>query len=82
LSVVVKDDLERPASANARFASAVAGFGMLLRGSEHKGSATFEQVAELARGAVGPDPDGYRAQFCQLVASAEALAAPVQISTK
>jgi Ca-activated chloride channel family protein len=81
LSVAVDGDPGHPASANARFASAVAGFGMLLRDSEHKGQATWEQVAELGRGAVGRDPGGYRSQFCELVETAEALSAPTQIST-
>jgi len=81
LSRTVEDHPEHPASANARFASAVAGFGMLLRDSEHKGEASWGQVAELARGAIGRDPGGYRSQFCELVETAEALAAPTQIST-
>jgi hypothetical protein len=46
-------------SADFRFSSAVAGYGMLLRGSEHKGAATFAMVHELARGAVGADPHGW-----------------------
>ncbi|MCH8822161.1 MAG: VWA domain-containing protein [Planctomycetes bacterium] len=37
------------ASADFKFASAVASFGMLLRGSPHKGNATFESVLYLAR---------------------------------
>jgi Ca-activated chloride channel family protein len=54
----------------------VAGFGMLLRDSEYKGSASFAQVLELARGAQGPDPGGYRAEFVRLVETAQQLAAP------
>src|SRR5690606_24075970 len=48
-------------SDDMRFAAAVAEFGMLLRDSKHRGSATFDDVIVLARGAVGADPDGYRA---------------------
>jgi Ca-activated chloride channel family protein len=62
------------ASADTRFSAAVAAFGMLLRGSEHKGSASFAQVRELARQSLGQDPNGYRAEFLTLVDKAEALA--------
>lgn len=61
-------------SADLRFAAAVAGFGMLLRDSEHKGTATYAAVLELARQGRGDDPDGYRAEFIQLIESARALA--------
>jgi Ca-activated chloride channel family protein len=50
-----------------RFAASVASFGMLLRGSEHKGTATAETVLRLARGAVGEDEGLYRAEFVQLI---------------
>ena len=68
-------DLEpgREPSANLRFASAVAAFGMLLRESEHRGSATWDQVIDLARGAVGDDPDGHRTEFLVLARNAEQL---------
>ncbi|MCY7377784.1 MAG: von Willebrand factor type A domain-containing protein [Gemmatimonadaceae bacterium] len=58
-------EFERP-SESMRFASAVAGFGMLLRNSPHAGSLTWPQVVSLARGAVGTDPEGYRADFIRL----------------
>jgi Ca-activated chloride channel family protein len=60
-------------SANVRFAAAVAGFGMLLRESEHRGTMTFEKVRELARSAQGPDVEGYRAEFLTLVERAAQL---------
>jgi Ca-activated chloride channel family protein len=53
-------------SESMRFASAVAGFGMLLRGSPYSGSLTWSRVVALARGARGDDPDGYRADFIRL----------------
>jgi len=61
-------------SPNLGFAAAVAELGLLLRDSEHKGQASFEQVRELARRHRGPDPDGDRAQFEQLAALAADLA--------
>ncbi|MCC6748304.1 MAG: VWA domain-containing protein [Deltaproteobacteria bacterium] len=56
-----------------RFASAVAAFGMLLRDSPHKAQTTFGLVRELARGAKGKDPHGYRGEFLRLLDQAEAL---------
>jgi Ca-activated chloride channel family protein len=53
-------------SESMRFASAVAGFGMLLRGTPYAGSLTWPRVVALARGARGDDPDGYRADFIRL----------------
>ena len=53
-------------SESMRFASAVAGFGMLLRNSPHAGSLSWPRVVELARGARGDDRDGYRADFIRL----------------
>ena len=50
-----------------RFSAAVASFGMLLRGSEHKGTSSPGQVLSLARGALADDPHGYRAEFVRMV---------------
>ncbi len=61
------------ASADLRFAGAVAAFGMVLRNSEFKGEATLPLVAKIAAGALGPDQGGYRAEFLDLVRKAEAL---------
>jgi Ca-activated chloride channel family protein len=57
-----------------RFATAVAGFGLVLRASEYRGAATLDQVLALARGAEGADPEGERAEFVRLVESARTLA--------
>jgi Ca-activated chloride channel family protein len=70
-------------SESMRFASAVAGFGMLLRGSPYAGSLAWPKVIELARGARGDDRDGYRADFIRLAELATELsrhiaAAPVR----
>ncbi|MFN0275097.1 MAG: von Willebrand factor type A domain-containing protein [Chitinophagales bacterium] len=56
-------------SDNFRFACSVVEFGMLLRESEHKGSATYEEVIKLALNAKGADANGYRDEFIQLVQS-------------
>ena len=62
-----------PAAANIGFASAVAEFGMALRRSEHRGTATFKDAAVLARRHRGTDENGYRAEFVRLVELADAL---------
>ena len=49
------------------FAAAVAGFGMLLRESEHRGDITAEQVLQMASASLGADPNGYRQGFVGLV---------------
>ncbi|MEL6445719.1 MAG: von Willebrand factor type A domain-containing protein [Bacteroidota bacterium] len=61
------------ASADTQFAAAVASFGMLLRGSDHAGDTTYEDVLALARDGRGADPNGYRGEFIRLVETAGAL---------
>ena len=61
------------ASPDFQFANAVAGFGMLLRGSEHKGSTNFDLILELAQSGQGEDKFGYRRAFLDLVRNAKAL---------
>lgn len=60
-------------SENFRFSAAVAGFGMLLRDSKHKGDFTYQAVKEMATNAKGADKEGYRAEFIQLVKTAALL---------
>ena len=53
------------------FSAAVAEFGMLLRDSEYKGTATFDHCLNLAASAKGLDKNGYRAEFLRLVDAAK-----------
>jgi Ca-activated chloride channel family protein len=63
------------ASDDFKFASAVASFGMLLRGSQFKGDATFAGVKEIAESASRDrDPHGYRKEFAQMIDKARELA--------
>lgn len=57
-----------------RFAMAVAAWGMLLRDSPHKGSATYEQVLSWAEDGLGEDAGGHRAEFMELVRRSEGAA--------
>ena len=63
------------ASVDFRFAAAVAQFGMILRKSEHRGTATLGHVLAWALDSVNPtdDPRGYRAEFLDLVRQAQEL---------
>lgn len=63
------------ASADFRFAAAVAEFGMILRGSPHKGAGTIRDVIAWANTAAGAaeDPHGYRRDFIALARKASIL---------
>jgi Ca-activated chloride channel family protein len=67
------------ASTDFKFASAVAAFGMVLRDSQFKGTASHDSILELAEEGLGKDPFGYRREFLELVRSAQRLqTGPVQ----
>jgi len=61
------------ASADFKFAAAVAGFGMVLRDSPHKGAATLSEVLHWAEQGTGSDAGGYRGEFISLVKQAETI---------
>lgn len=63
----------KTASDNFRWTAAVAQWGLLLRDSEHKGSASFENVLSLAKSGKGQDVHGYRKEFIQLVEISQGL---------
>ncbi|MCU0540672.1 MAG: von Willebrand factor type A domain-containing protein [Oscillatoriaceae cyanobacterium Prado104] len=65
------------ASKNFRFSAAVAAFGMLLRDSEYKGNANFDEVLRLANQSKGEDKEGYRAEFIRLVENCKQLTAKI-----
>ncbi|MES1223721.1 MAG: YfbK domain-containing protein, partial [Bacteroidota bacterium] len=46
---------------------------MLLRNSEFKSDASFEDVLRMAAKAKGHDEEGYRSEFVRLVENAESL---------
>ena len=61
------------ASDDLKLASAIAGFGMLLRDSPHKGSLTYAGVQEIGQSILGRDRSGYRREFVELVRKAKDL---------
>jgi Ca-activated chloride channel family protein len=74
--VTVKDIPKdfRATTADFRFASAVAEFGMLLRDSQFKQQSTFDQAINIAKAAKGEDQEGYRSEFVRLAESAKLMA--------
>ena len=69
----VNDRTATSLTANLGFASAVAEFGMLLRGSKHAGQGTYDAAAARARKFRQEDGDGYRAEFVKLIELAASL---------
>ena len=55
------------ASENTRFAASVTAFGLLLKNSKYKGTASKEMVLNLGQDAYSFDPNGYRREFLSLV---------------
>ena len=75
LGITVKNETIELAAApsDMRWATAMAGFGMMLRASPHRGQLTWQQVRTMAKGALGTDSEGYRAQALQLIERASKL---------
>jgi len=56
-----------------RFASAVAGYGMLLRKSEFVQQTTYANVIDWLSGGLGKDSEGYRAELLKMVKSSQII---------
>ena len=61
------------ASKDFRFASSVAGFGMLLRNSKFGGQVNYDLLLEIASEGIGADKNGLRKEFVELVKKAKAI---------
>ncbi len=61
------------ANVDLKFASSVAAFGMILRGSEFKGDADYDKVIRWAKSSLGEDEFNYRQEFLKLVRTAKSL---------
>ena len=61
------------ASNDFKFAAAVAQFGMILRDSEYKGNANFNNVLKLAKESKGVDLEGYRSEFIKMGETSQSL---------
>jgi len=73
--LVSQVQMKRPAAitANVGFASAVAEFGMLLRGAPEPSTMSFESLIARAKQFRGPDAEGYRGEFIALAERASTL---------
>ncbi|MDD3036692.1 von Willebrand factor type A domain-containing protein [Bacteroides sp.] len=60
-------------SSDFKFASAVAMFGQLLRNSDFKGDATYDQVIDLAKQGLNNDEKGYRREFVRLAEATKGI---------
>ncbi|MCA9053618.1 MAG: von Willebrand factor type A domain-containing protein [Planctomycetaceae bacterium] len=67
------DDEPKSCSSDLQFASAVTGFGLLLRNSRYAAGCNWDLVVELADGAKGDDPTGRRGEFIDLARQARRL---------
>ena len=67
------DRLETDASDDLAFAAAVAAFGQHLRGGEYLERFALSDIHALASRSRGPDAEGYRGEFLQLIRLAESL---------
>lgn len=67
------DNKGNKVSSDFRFASAVAMFGQLLRGSDFKGNASYDKVINLANQGLANDDKGYRREFVRLVEAVKGL---------
>jgi len=56
-----------------RFASTIAGFGMLLSHSTSTGHLSYSQLITMAKNSRGSDSEGYRAEFIRLLEMSEIL---------
>lgn len=61
------------ASSDLQFAAAIAEFGMLLKGSKYKGTATYADALALARAARGVDLDGTREEVLRMLETSRTL---------
>ncbi len=66
----------QPAAGNFNWSAAMASFGMLLRQSEFRGEANYDQTIQLAETAKGKDPHGYRQEAIDLMRKAKDLTVP------
>lgn len=61
------------APTDIRFAASVAGFGQILKGSPNTHGFSFEDCKNLAKGSMGDDRFGYRAEFIDLLSLAGSI---------
>ncbi len=71
----------KAAPVEARFSTAVAAFGQMLKGGQYTGSYNYDDVIALAQSSKGQDEFGYRAEFINLVRLAKSAPAMDTLKT-
>jgi Ca-activated chloride channel family protein len=71
--IVTPADRHATQSADFRWATAIAAFGMMLRESPYRGNLSWPQIQAMAEAARGDDRDGYRGEAMKLIAAASRL---------
>jgi Ca-activated chloride channel family protein len=70
IQTAVSDKPTDKMSENLTLAAAAASFGLVLRNSTYKGSATLTSALSLAESAAKNDRFGYRTELCKLIRQA------------
>jgi Ca-activated chloride channel family protein len=73
IGVLDKNNSIENASDNLKFATSVAQFGLILRDSRYKGTASFNSILTLAQNSRGSDLKYYRGEFIDLINKASRL---------
>ena len=60
-------------SQNINFAAGIAAYGLALRNSEYKGTASISMALDLVQGSLGEDRYGLRAQLVDLLKKASKI---------
>jgi Ca-activated chloride channel family protein len=74
-SALIETPVQATLTGEAGFATAIAGFGQLLRDGTYTGNWTYADAIKLATQTKGDDPFGYRAEAVQLMRLAQSLSA-------
>ncbi len=61
------NQVDGPADKDAEFATAIAGFGQLMKDDRYLGDWGYDEAAKLAAKSMGDDPFGYRHEAVQLI---------------
>ncbi len=64
---------EMSGGSDMNWATSMAGFGMLLRGSKFAGDLSWEKVLTMARNSRGEDREGYRAEAIRMIEQAQII---------
>ncbi|MFV0419770.1 MAG: vWA domain-containing protein [Dysgonomonas sp.] len=73
IEIPLVDNNKNEVSDDFRFASAVAMFGQVVKGSQYSGEGSFDKAIALAKTGFGEDAQGYRREFVRLIETTKGL---------